>query len=278
MSSVKVQVILVLLILLRSWCLFMARPRTISLHTPLFICPVPISLLLLRSFDDASTSSITDSARQERSYSNLTCCAHFQKTVIVVSGESAREAFFANRALDITEGFKVLSGAIPMVKGVTSELQTRRIALIHKRLVSLQRNAHLEQLIAPILKDCHRVMDTWGSSGTLDPFEKIYELVFQITVRSLASQEIADDSALVARLKSLYDILDSETTPTTVLLPWLPFPSMLRKLLATKEVYSIVSRTVDIRLKSGNSRNDSLQMLIDAQDERLVIVGVSDLD
>lgn len=32
-----------------------------------------------------------------------------------------------------------------MVKGVTSELQTRRVALIHKRLVSLQKNDHLEQ-------------------------------------------------------------------------------------------------------------------------------------
>lgn len=32
-----------------------------------------------------------------------------------------------------------------MVKGVTSDLQTRRIALIHKRLAAVQKNDHLRQ-------------------------------------------------------------------------------------------------------------------------------------
>ena len=50
---------------------------------------------------------------------------------------------------------------------------------------------------------------------------------------------------------------------------------MLKKLRATKEVYDIVSRAIDIRMKSGKPQNDTLQMLIEAQDERLVIVGVS---
>lgn len=51
---------------------------------------------------------------------------------------------------------------------------------------------------------------------------------------------------------------------------------MLKKLIATKEVYDIISRAIDVRLKSGKPQNDTLQMLVDAQDERLVIVGVSD--
>jgi hypothetical protein len=35
-----------------------------------------------------------------------------QETVIVVSGESARKSFFANKHFDLTEGFKMLSGAV----------------------------------------------------------------------------------------------------------------------------------------------------------------------
>ena len=101
------------------------------------------------------------------------------------------------------------------------------------------------------------------------------QLVFQTTVRSITSQEIADDPALVAQLKNLYDILDSRTTPTTIPLPWLSAPSILKKLLATKEVYDIVSRAIDIRVKSGKIQNDTLQMLVDAQYDRLVTVGVS---
>ncbi|EGN92897.1 hypothetical protein SERLA73DRAFT_172564 [Serpula lacrymans var. lacrymans S7.3] len=194
-------------------------------------------------------------------------------TVVVVSGESARKAFFANKGFDLTEGFKVLSGAIPMVRGVTSDLQTRRIALIHKRLSAVQKNEPLNQLIVPILEDTQRVMDSWGSSGTFDPFDKVYELIFQTTVRSLSCAELADDPAIVARLKKLYDKLDSGTTPATVLLPWFPGPSMIKKLLATKEIYDIVVRAIDARIASGISRNDSLQMLLDAGDEKLVVVG-----
>ncbi|KAF8438079.1 cytochrome P450 [Boletus edulis BED1] len=256
LSSLTVQVVLALFILFALLVFGHGSSKDdLSAHAPVYL---PGShLLAIAPFFRRRFDFLNEGFR--KTGEKLFQFNMLRETVIVVSGESARKAFFANRAFDLTEGFKVLSGAIPMVKGVTSQLQTRRIALIHKRLVSLQKNDHLRQLIVPILEDCHRVMDTWGSSGTFDPFEKIYELVFQTTVRSLTSQEIADDPALVARLKSLYDILDHGTTPTT--------------LLATKEVYDIISRAIDTRLKSGKPRDDTLQMLVDAQDERLVIVG-----
>lgn len=82
-----------------------------------------------------------------------------------------------------------------MVRGVTSDLQTRRIAAIHKRLVNLQRNAPLSSrklstayLLLPLsdlrisvvfphlLEDTRRYMETWGQSGKLDPFDKVYEV------------------------------------------------------------------------------------------------------
>ena len=140
-------------------------------------------------------------------------------------------------------------------------------------------------------------MTSWGTSGTFDPFADVYEvrdacslslslekeyfglfcpcqLVFQTTVRSLSCSEIADDATVVSRLKKLYDRLDGGTTPATVLLPWLPLPAMISKLLATKEIYDIVLRAIDAREQSGTSRNDTLQMLLDMGDEKMVIVGV----
>jgi hypothetical protein len=50
---------------------------------------------------------------------------------------------------------------------------------------------------------------------------------------------------------------------------------MLKKLWATKQIYDIVVRAIDERQRSGISKPDTLQMLLDEQDERLVIVGVS---
>ncbi|KAH9478669.1 Cytochrome P450 monooxygenase claM [Psilocybe cubensis] len=192
-----------------------------------------------------------------------------RNTVVVVSGETARQTFFTAKGLDLTEGFKILSGAIPMVKGVTSDLQTRRIALIHKRLANVQRNGSLSSLIPYLLEDTRKIMEGWGTSGKFDPFENVYEL----TIRSLSCVEISNDPALVARLKVLYDTLDTGTTPATVLLPWLPTPAMIKKLWATKEIYEIVIKAINDRESSGISRNDTLQMLLDSGDEKLVVVG-----
>ncbi|KAF9261709.1 cytochrome P450 [Marasmius fiardii PR-910] len=196
-----------------------------------------------------------------------------RNTVVVVSGESARRTFFSAKSLDLTEGFKILSGAIPMVRGVTSDLQTKRVSLIHKRLASAQRNEHLSTLLPALLADCRKMMESWETSGVFDPFERVYELVFQTTVRALSCSEISEDPALVSRLKKLYDKLDTGTTPATVLVPWLPTPAMLQKLWATKEIYDIVTSAIDAREKSGVIRNDTLQMLLDNKDEKLVVVG-----
>ena len=83
-----------------------------------------------------------------------------------------------------------------MVRGVTSDLQTRRIQQIHKRLANVQRHDRLSEresmpplhifsdirmlnacLVIPcILEDSRRLMESWGSAGKFDPFEKVYEV------------------------------------------------------------------------------------------------------
>ena len=45
-------------------------------------------------------------------YSNYNSLQH---TVIVVSGENARQKFFTTKGLDLTEGFKILSGAVSII-------------------------------------------------------------------------------------------------------------------------------------------------------------------
>ena len=97
--------------------------------------------------------------------------------------------------------------------------------------------------------------------------------MFQITVRTISCSELADDADVVAQLKILYDKIDTSTT-ATVLFPWFPGPGMMSKLLATKQIFDIVSRAVDARRKSGIARDDPLQTLLDAGDDRMTIIGV----
>jgi sterol 14-demethylase len=49
---------------------------------------------------------------------------------------------------------------------------------------------------------------------------------------------------------------------------------MISKLMATKAIYDIIIRAVDSRTQSGIAKNDTLQMLIDAGDDRMMILGV----
>ncbi|THH29172.1 hypothetical protein EUX98_g5017 [Antrodiella citrinella] len=197
----------------------------------------------------------------------------FQHTVVAVSGAEGRKDFLNSRGLDINEGFKLLSGAIPMLPGVTSELQARRITTIHKRLSTAQSSEHLARLIPKLLEDGERAVRLWGQSGIIDIFDCIPTIFFQTSVRSLSSTELANDEEVVARLKQLYDKLDETTTPASVLFPWFPSPSMLSKLMTTKRIYDIVNGTVAQRMKSGVVQDDTLQVLVDSADDRLVMVG-----
>ncbi|OBZ67988.1 Lanosterol 14-alpha demethylase [Grifola frondosa] len=194
-------------------------------------------------------------------------------TVVVLSGESARRDFFQSKQLDLNAGFKFLSGAIPMMPGVTSNLQARQVALIHKRLVAAQSSERLSRLIPEILDDSRRLLDCWGISGTLDPFNELSQLIFQTTVRSIGCADLADDAEVVAQLKNLYDTLDTATTPASVLFSWFPSPSAVKRLLATKKIYDIINRAVTERLQGGVPRDDTLQLLLDHEDDKMLIVG-----
>ena len=89
----------------------------------------------------------------------------------------------------------------------------------------------------------------------------------------MTGTEIADDPAIVQRLKHLYDEVDEGNTPAAILLPWFPGRGMIRKLLATKRIYDIMSQAIDVRLKSRKPRDDTLQMLLDSGDDNMQVVG-----
>lgn len=93
-------------------------------------------------------------------------------------------------------------------------------------------------------------------------------------IRSVSSTEIADDPALVCRLKRLYDIIDSSFRPFSLRFPSLPGPATFQKLWASKTVYSIFKRAVDDRKSSGIRKQDVLQQLLDAGESTMCIVGV----
>lgn len=52
---------------------------------------------------------------------------------------------------------------------------------------------------------------------------------------------------------------------------------MLGKLLASKRIYDIINHAIEVRIQSGRHGDDTLQILLDSGDDRMVVLGVSDM-
>ena len=140
LSSLQLQVFLAICILLvlLAFC-FGANAKESGAHAPVSL---PGShLLAIAPFFQRRFDFLNDGFRKTGQslfqFSMLRACTHSihcrrilsirQETVIVVSGESGRTSFFTNREFDLTEGFKVLSGAVRRV------ISLRRLTHVRSR-------------------------------------------------------------------------------------------------------------------------------------------------
>ncbi|EAU84231.2 hypothetical protein CC1G_08161 [Coprinopsis cinerea okayama7 len=189
--------------------------------------------------------------------------------VTVVSGEAAREAIYTYKGLNLLEAFKFVSGSLPVVK----DANPADLAIVLKRLMELQRNESLSNMIPKLVEDVRQHMERWSTRERIDPFDEVCELGFHTSVRALAAKEMADDYTFIQKLRKIYDDLDDSTTPTTVLFPWLPSPSMIKKVWSAKKVYDIIVNAINERRMSGIRQDDTLQLLLDHDDSRYTIVS-----
>ncbi|KAL2127917.1 hypothetical protein VTI74DRAFT_9993 [Chaetomium olivicolor] len=186
--------------------------------------------------------------------------------VTAIAGEEYRRTFFAEKGLNLYQGFQVLIGTIP------SGLNPHELKGIYKRLGTLQGPDTLQSLIPQLLSDCGRKMDAWGKEGSLDPCSAIHDVTFQMIIRAVSSFDVADDASLVSRLKRHYDVIDS-SYPTSAPILGLPSLAWFRRLWSSKCVYDVFKGAIDARIKCGTRREDALQGLLDAGEGTRCIAG-----
>jgi hypothetical protein len=93
-------------------------------------------------------------------------------------------------------------------------------------------------------------------------------------IRAVTSFDVADNPALVSRLKRHYDTIESSLRPFSVRFPWLPGPSTLGKIWASISIYRVFKRAIQDRKSSGIRRADALQQLLDAGESERCVTGV----
>lgn len=99
-----------------------------------------------------------------------------------------------------------------------------------------------------------------------DPFESIYGIVYQLTMRTVACNEIANDRGLLDKTLEMFEKIEAASSAELIVFPWFPFPGKLRRLWYGGKLYMVFKKIIDDRAKTGHKEDDPLQFLIDKGD------------
>lgn len=125
-----------------------------------------------------------------------------------------------------------------------------------------------------MIKDVQTRLNALGPTGITDPFTSIYELVFQLTMRTVGSNEVAESPELLEKALRYNETIERSGTIAAILFPWLPSPALIRRTIAGAKMYSIFDKIVKERKKTGRREDDSLQFMIDQGDSVRDIISV----
>ncbi|KAG6860941.1 hypothetical protein C0995_005771 [Termitomyces sp. Mi166 len=197
-----------------------------------------------------------------------------QHTIVALSGDKARKAFFNEQGLDLTEGYRIFMGGIPQLSDIAAEADQSNLSFFLKRLLNLLKKQRVNQLLPTLFEDVQRRMEDWGKEGILNPFKEVYELVFQMTVRLATCRELSEDKEAISQLARHYWELEKSATPFALLFPWFPCPAKKAKQEATQNLYDLLSEYVNRRRKATERTTDAIDVLIAEGDSDDAIIGV----
>jgi sterol 14-demethylase len=183
-----------------------------------------------------------------------------QHRVIAVAGEANRKIFFNDRSLGLIEGYRILVGGIPSIKHINRD--TGEISELIKRLALLLRRERINEVLPALFEDVDRKMKDWGTEGKINPFNEVYDLVFQMTVRMASCKELAEDREAIARIDKHFNEIDTNGTLIPVLLPWFPGSAKRARKKATQNLYNLFLSFITLRRKASTPSNDPIDLFI----------------
>lgn len=190
--------------------------------------------------------------------------------IVALTGEPSRKLFFEHRGLDFTEGYAALLGGAP--PGDTSAAKEEGQdfgGYFQKRLIAMLKGPVLKAGLPQMLRDVRATLDGLAADPrrATDPFDSVYRIVFQLTMRTVACHEIADDPQVLAACLRHFETIESTATPLTIMYPWMPLPAKFRRLKSGAQLYMIFKKVIDARRREARAEKDALQFLLDQGDD-----------
>ena len=193
--------------------------------------------------------------------------------MVGLSGAEGRQTIFQTRELNFEEGINLLFG-------FTSTKNSKGEAFndfFLRRIKGVLQSDHLEKILPQLISDVRTKFDSMAASmpKIMDPFDVIYGLIFQLTMRALGCDEAADDPKLARAIIKTLGVAESCTTAETVVFPWFPlFIPRIRRTLAFLNLYSIFCGflkpgIIRQRIQSGAKHDDALDVYLRFGDNEL---------
>ncbi len=207
---------------------------------------------------------------------------YFGKLQIVgVSGVEGRRTFFESKELNMPKGYAVLFANTPQIDETGSSesplafnrwfLQTLAVMMRKENFVR-----NLPLLVGDTQAQLASIVarNNGSATGIFDPFDDLYRTVYQLTMRTVGADDIADDPALLRKTLSLFEAIDAASSPSRIVFPWLPTPGHIKRVTAGFRLYMIFKKIADKRRKTGQHGNDALQFLLDGGEDLAKILTV----
>ncbi len=170
----------------------------------------------------------------------------------------------------------------PSVKGGTGDASEAGSAFSRtfaKIMIAIMRRENFVKNLSLLTGDVRGALDRLvarsGTAGTFDPFDDVYRMVYQLTMRTVGANDIAQSPALLEKTLRLFEEIESARSPARIVFPWLPTPGHIKRMGAGARLYMIFKNIADTRRKTGTRSDDALQFLMDNDYDMLHIISVS---
>lgn len=102
-----------------------------------------------------------------------------------------------------------------------------------------------------------------GSPNLIDLQQKYYPIIFQYTCLLMGMAEYASDRIQLNSMMKAFWATQMNAGFFTTLLPWLPQPKLIKRLVGAVKLWNMVRVSVGKRIKEGRREDDFCQELID---------------
>ena len=209
------------------------------------------------------------------------------KPVVGISGDHARKLFFESKTMSLSDGYAALLGGSPRVNRENNPMNSQGVdreegftSYFNQRIAAVVKGPVLARTLPQLIDDIRGGLDRLAAKQDriTNPFDSVYRIVYQLTMRIAACDEIASNQALLDKTLKLFETIGDTATPLSIMYNWMPVPAKFRRLYAGVQLYTIIKSVADARRKEERSEDDALQFLIDHGDDIFKITTVSICD